>query len=200
MPLASAPIFAPMGLPELVNICYKTEKHSGKIMTRQVFYSFHYLPDNWRASQVRNMGVVEGSPAATDNDWEAVKRGGDAAIQKWIDGQLQGRTCTVVLIGQETAQRKWIDYEIHSSWNAKKGVLGIHVHNLKDVNSRQSAKGSNPFSHFSMEGDNAALSSLVKVYDPPFRDSIQCYNYIKQNLSTWIEDAIQIRNGLSGGF
>ena len=37
------------------------------------------VPDNWRASQVRNMGVVEGSPAATDNDWEAVKRGGDAA-------------------------------------------------------------------------------------------------------------------------
>jgi hypothetical protein len=28
--------------------------------TRKVFYSFHYMPDAWRASQVRNMGVVEG--------------------------------------------------------------------------------------------------------------------------------------------
>lgn len=26
------------------------------------FYSFHYAPDNWRASQVRNIGAVEGKP------------------------------------------------------------------------------------------------------------------------------------------
>ena len=30
-------------------------------MKRQVFYSFYYKPDNVRASQVRNMGVVEGT-------------------------------------------------------------------------------------------------------------------------------------------
>src|SRR4051794_17379767 len=95
-------------------------------MTRKAFYSFHYLPDHWRASQVRNVGAVEGNPAASDNDWETVKKGGDAAIQKWIDGQLSGRTCTVVLIGSETAKRKWIDYEIKKSWVDKKGVLGIN--------------------------------------------------------------------------
>lgn len=60
-------------------------------MARKVFYSFHYIPDNWRASQVRYIGAVEGNQPAKDNDWEAVKRGGDAAIQKWIDGQLEGR-------------------------------------------------------------------------------------------------------------
>lgn len=162
-------------------------------MTRQVFFSFHYSPDNWRASQVRNMGVVEGSPAASDNDWEAVKRGGEAAIKRWIDGQLEGRTCTVVLIGEQTARRKWIDYEIHSSWNAKKGLVGIHVHHLKDVGGLQSNKGTNPFAHIRMQRDGAALSSLAKVYDPPFNDSKKCYDYIKQNLGAWIEEAIRIR-------
>lgn len=29
-------------------------------MARRVFTSFHYVPDNWRASQVRNMGKIEG--------------------------------------------------------------------------------------------------------------------------------------------
>ena len=38
-----------------------------------VFYSFHYNADNARASQVRNMGVVEGNRPATDNEWEQVK-------------------------------------------------------------------------------------------------------------------------------
>ena len=30
-------------------------------MARRTFYSFHYKPDNWRAAQVRNMGVIEGN-------------------------------------------------------------------------------------------------------------------------------------------
>lgn len=163
-------------------------------MTRRVFYSFHYIPDNWRASQVRNIGTVEGNLAATDNDWETVKRGGDAAIERWIDGQLSGRTCTVVLIGTDTAQRKWIDYEIHKSWNSKKGLLGIHIHNLKDATQSQSGKGQNPFSHINMQRNSASLSSIVKAYDPPYTDSKLAYDYIKQNLSAWIEEAVRIRN------
>jgi len=81
-------------------------------MARRVFYSFHYLPDAWRTSQVRNIGAIEGSKPASDNDWEAVKKGGEKAIQKWIDDQLDGRSCTVVLIGKDTAKRKWINYQI----------------------------------------------------------------------------------------
>jgi len=163
-------------------------------MVRRIFYSFHYDPDNWRASQVRNMGVVEGDQPVTDNDWEAVKKGGDAAIERWIDGQLSGKSCCVVLIGSETAGRKWIDYEIYTSWNSKKGVLGIYVHNLKNVAGVQANRGANPFSQIRMQRDNASLSSIVKTYDPPYSDSKQCYDYIKQNLTSWIEEAIRIRD------
>src|SRR5579862_8725184 len=74
-------------------------------MARKAFYSFHYNPDNWRASQVRNMGAIEGNAAVSDNDWETVTKGGDAAIEKWIAGQLKGRSCTVVLVGKDTAGR-----------------------------------------------------------------------------------------------
>src|SRR5471030_1563080 len=102
-------------------------------MARKVFYSFHYQPDCSRAAQVRNMGVVDGTVPASDNDWESVKKGGDAAIKKWIDGQLNGTSCAVVLIGANTAGRKWIKYEIESAWNAGKGVLGIYIHGLKDL-------------------------------------------------------------------
>ena len=75
-------------------------------MARRCFYSFHYQPDNWRASQVRNMGVIEGNQPVGDNDWETVKRGGDRAVENWIADQMSGRSCTVVLIGAETAGRK----------------------------------------------------------------------------------------------
>lgn len=163
-------------------------------MARRAFYSFHYVPDNWRVSQVRNMGVVDGNKPATDNDWETVKKGGDAAIKKWIDDQLDGRSCTVVLIGSETAGRKWIDYEIEKSWNEGKGVLGIHVHNLKDSDGKQSSKGKNPFETFTMKKDQSKLSNIVKTYDPPYTDSKKVYDYINTNFSDWIEKAIEIRN------
>jgi hypothetical protein len=162
-------------------------------MTRKTFYSFHYVPDNWRVSQIRNIGVVEGNPSATDHDWEEVTKGGDAAIKKWIDGQLNGRTCTVVLIGAGTAKRKWIDYEIETSWNNKKGVLGINIHNLKNSYGEQSVKGVNPFAHFNVGNDRKPLSSLVETYDPPFNDSKQVYEYISKNIARWIEDAVSIR-------
>ena len=72
-------------------------------MARKVFYSFHYNPDNWRASQVRNIGAIEGNQPAKDNDWETITKGGDKAIEKWIADQMSGRSCVVVLIGAGTA-------------------------------------------------------------------------------------------------
>jgi hypothetical protein len=162
-------------------------------MARRAFYSFHYKPDCTRASQIRNMGVIEGNTPASDNDWETITSGGDKAIQKWIDEQLNGRSCTIVLIGQNTAGRKWINYEIGKSWNDGKGLLGIYIHNLKDIQGNQAIKGNNPFDGFTMKRDNSKLSSIVRTYDPPYTDSKQVYNYISQNMASWIEDAISIR-------
>jgi hypothetical protein len=160
-------------------------------MARIAFYSFHYVPDNWRASQVRNMGVIEGNRPASDNDWESIKRGGDTAIRRWIDDQIYGKSVSIVLIGSNTAGRKWINYEIKKSWDEKKGVLGVCVHNLKDKDGNQSTKGRNPFEDLMVAGTK--MSNIIKSYDPPYFISTQVYDYIKQNLSSWIEEAIRIR-------
>ena len=79
---------------------------------RQVFFSFEYNKDAWRASQVRNMGKVDNSSTFSDNDWEEVKEKTDAKIREWIDNQMAKRSCLVVLIGATTSGRKWINYEI----------------------------------------------------------------------------------------
>ena len=160
-------------------------------MARKAFYSFHYVPDNWRAGQVRNMRVIEGNEPVSDNDWESVTGKGDAAIQKWIDDQLSGKSVAVVLIGSKTAGRKWIKYEIKKAWEDGKGVLGVYVHNLKDKTGSQATKGLNPFADFNISG--TSLSSIVKAYDPPYSQSTDVYNHVSTNLLTWIEEAITIR-------
>jgi hypothetical protein len=163
-------------------------------MARRVFYSFHYQRDCARAARVRNMGVVEGNKPATDNDWEEITSGGDAAIEEWINGQLDGKSCNVVLIGENTAGRKWINYEIKSAWNSKKGLVGVYIHGLKDLDGYQASKGRNPFADFTIGEKKTLMSSVVKAYNPPYTDSKAVYNYISENLADWIEEAIDIRD------
>jgi len=164
-------------------------------MTRKAFYSFHYVPDNWRASQVRNMGLIEGNKPVSDNEWETIVDGGDDEIQEWIDDQLYGRSVAVILIGAGTAGRKWINYEISKVWSDRKGVFGINIHNLKDRDGYQANKGSNPFSWFTIDG--VSMGNIVKTYDPPFSTSTYVYNHIKENMCDWIEAAIEIRSEYS---
>lgn len=158
---------------------------------RNVFYSFHYKPDSHRAALVRNIGALTGNKPASDNDWEKITKGGDAAIKKWVDDQMAGRSCAVVLVGAQTAARKWINYEIEKAWNDGRGVLGVHVHNLKDLHGNQAAIGKDPFDYLTV--GNKTMSSIVECHNPPFATSTNVYNHIAANIETWIEDAIKIR-------
>ncbi len=162
-------------------------------MARRVFNTFHYKTDVHRVSQVRQMGVIEGQPILSSNEWEEVKGQGDSAIKAWIEKQMSGKSCSVVLIGKSTAGRKWVDYEIEKAWNDGRGVVGVYIHNLKDLNGSQSSKGNNPFAGFTVGTDKTPLSSIVKSYDPPYSNSTSVYSHIKDNLETWVEEAIEIR-------
>jgi len=152
---------------------------------RQVFYSFHYANDAMRVQQVRNIGMIEGNTPVNANDWESVKKKGDTAIQEWIDISMKNRSCVVVLVGSETANRKWIKYEIKKAWEDKKGLLGIYIHNLKDPKTGTCKQGANPFDIFTV--GKIKMSELVKCYNPKPTDA---YNDIKNNIEAWIEKAI----------
>ncbi|MCK1417665.1 TIR domain-containing protein [Bradyrhizobium sp. CW4] len=162
-------------------------------MARKCFYSFHFKPDNSRASQVRNIGVIEGNQPVSDNDWEAVKKGGDEAIKKWIEAQMKGRPCAVILVGNATANRKWINYEIIKAWDSGLGVVGIHVHGLKDLDGNTAIKGNNPFDYIGFGNTGKKLSAIVRCYDPAGATSKDRYDWISKHLENAVEEAITIR-------
>lgn len=156
---------------------------------RQVFFSFEYNKDVWRASQVRNMGKVSDSSTFSDNDWEEVKSKSDSEIKEWIEQQMEMRSCIVVLIGKTTSSRKWVKYEIEKAYELNKGIVGIYVHNLKDQDGNQTEKGSNPFySVFTNGGER--LSKYITCFDSNYSSSKYVYDDISNNLENLIEDAI----------
>ncbi len=89
---------------------------------RKIFYSFHYDNDVFRVQTIRNIGALEENEPVTPNEWETIKRRGDSAIERWIDDQIAKRSCVVVLIGSETGNRKFVQYEILRAWNEGKGL------------------------------------------------------------------------------
>ncbi len=166
-------------------------------MDIRCFYSFYYKPDSQRAAQVRQIGAIEGNRPASDNDWETVTSGGNAAIERWIASQMQGKSCTIVLIGSNTAGRKWINHEIIQSWNKGMGVVGIYIHGLKDLAQSTSAMGANPFDYITHSPTGKKLSTIVKCYNPAGTTSKEKYAWISKYLANAVEEAIQIRNSNS---
>lgn len=158
-------------------------------MARSTFFSFHYKPDCWRAAQIRNSWVTKEKERKAAGffdsaEWERVKKKQDSEIEKWIDSQLDGTSVTVVLIGTNTADRKWIDYEIKSSRRRGNGMLGIYIHNQRNSKGLTSTKGKNPFDSWytTRNGTKVYFSSLYKTYDWVNDDGYT-------NMGTWIEQA-----------
>ena len=159
---------------------------------RQVFFSFHYSRDVWRASQVRNMGKVDGSSTFSDNDWEEVRYKTDSKIKEWIDSQMAMRSCVVVLVGAETSTRKWVKYEIEKAMQLRKGIVGIRINKLEDSSGNQDREGGNPFySIYTSSGQR--LSNYVTLFEPSYKSSKYVYEEIDDNLERLIEEAIDNR-------
>ena len=156
-------------------------------MARRMFFSFHYERDIWRAGQVRNSWVTQDREAAGFWDaasWEEIKKKGQEAIKRWIDKQLEGTSVTVVLIGAETNNRKYVDYEIEQSRKRSKGLLGVYIHNLKDRSGDRDTKGKNPFDYWytTVNGQEKYYSSIYSTYDWVNDDGYD-------NLGDWVEKA-----------
>lgn len=75
-------------------------------------------------------------------------------------------------------------------------MVGVNVHGLKNKDGNQASKGSNPFVGFTVGQDEKKLSSIVKVYDPPFTTSRNVFDHISKNLEIWVEEAIEVRKNV----
>jgi hypothetical protein len=164
-------------------------------MSRRVFFSFHYQQNIWRVSQVRNSGVtqshVAGKQFLDHADWENVQRQGALSIKRWINTQLKGSSVTVVLIGSETASRKWVTYEIEQSQMLGKGMIGIRIHQIKGKDGKTSRRGENPFSH--VKAINQPKSFWSDFFPKYLSDQVPLYDWVDddgyKNFGAWVEEA-----------
>jgi len=157
------------------------------VATKTVFYSFHYERDVSRVQLVRNINALEGQPLLNAQEWEEVRGRGQQAVVDWIDKEMRYKRAVVVLIGQETASRPWVVYEIEKAWQEKKPLVGVRVHGLSSFGSVD-RPGTNPF-------DKASGVYGIPVFDPTRTDwsgnidTKATYANLGNNLESWVAQA-----------
>jgi hypothetical protein len=160
-------------------------------MVRRVFFSFHFDRDHWRANQVRNSWLTQDDRESAGYidaaDWESLKRQGDDPIKRWINDQMKGTSVTAVLIGRETYDRDWVEYEIKKSWRDGNGIVGIRIHNLEDKSGYTDSRGKNPLSKIYIEENEQK-----KFFDDIFNTYRWKRDSGYDNLGDWVEEAAQI--------
>lgn len=97
------------------------------------------------------------------------------------------RSCVIVLIGTETASRKWVQYEIKEAWKRGKGIVGIYINKLKNSQGEQSQKGDNPLKMFCVD---ETFNYIVQHSEPRDEHEINL-----GDVCTTFESIYQLRNG-----
>jgi hypothetical protein len=52
--------------------------------------------------------------------------------RKTIEKGLKQTSVMAVLIGETTANRKWVNYEIITTFERGNGIMGIHINQIRD--------------------------------------------------------------------
>lgn len=124
-------------------------------MPRRTFFSFHYVPDVWRAWNVRNSWVVKDGTKEDrgffDNSvFEASKREGDDVLKRFLREGLENTSVTCVLAGANTWQRRWVRYEIARSIVKGNGLLTVAIHGVRNTEQELGEKGADPLAQMGL--------------------------------------------------
>jgi hypothetical protein len=104
---------------------------------------------------------------------EKARREGDTAIKRMIDNALDGTSVTVVCVGYQTANRRYVNYEIEKSLERGNGLVAVQIHHLKDENGQTDFPGSIP-------------SRITQA-------GFKAYQYVDAaSLARWIDEAARI--------
>jgi hypothetical protein len=140
-----------------------------------VFFSFHYSHDYDRITRIMESFTSKTgntcTPFITDDEIERMKREGLESILTWIETEVSKADAVVLLIGEHSYGRYFIDYEIAMAKKYNIPVIGIYIDQIPD---RTGALGKR----------NSELWNDIQVYD-------WINDQGEINIDSWIEKKIE---------
>ena len=140
-------------------------------MAKKVFFSFHYQDViDFRANVVRKHGdfkLNKDEAGFYDSSiWEEAKKESDLALKRLINKGVSNTSNTCVLVGTDTFNRRWVDYEIMKSIKKGNHIFAVHINSIKCKNQKTKINGNNPLYYLGYSFDKTGKK-------------IQLHNYIE---------------------
>ncbi|RYM35732.1 hypothetical protein ERX46_01690 [Brumimicrobium glaciale] len=141
-------------------------------MSRRVFFSFNFEDvSDFKVNVVRNSRAFKNNGLETTfvdkSLWEEALKKSPNTIKTLIDIGMKGTSATTLLIGVNTTNRRWVNYEIINSFVEGKGILAIHLNRIRSRTTKKiSRKGVNPLSRLKLRID----SECKKIYFYELKD------------------------------
>jgi hypothetical protein len=123
-------------------------------MPRYTFFSFCYEDvKNFKVNVVRNSWLLNHSSETfiDGSIWEKEKSKGATVIKNLIETGLKKTSVTAILIGDETANRRWVKYEIVKSFEKGNGMFAININRIRGKDQTISARGLNPLDRLAFQ-------------------------------------------------
>lgn len=110
-------------------------KISSMPLKRHNIFISHHSADDPQVQALKNRLVSQGYNVynySIDSKKYQDRRPSDAAITRLLRMQIRRSQTVVVLLGPDTANRKWVNYEIRQAHRQRKRIIGVYRHGLKD--------------------------------------------------------------------
>ena len=138
-------------------------------MAKKVFFSFHYQDViDFRANVVRNHGnfkLNKDEAGFYDSSiWEEAKKTSDLALKRLINKGIKNTSNSCVLVGTNTFERRWVDYEIMKSLKEGNHIFAVHINSIKCKNQKTKVKGNNPLYYLGYSIDSTGKKLSLHNY------------------------------------
>lgn len=143
---------------------------------RRVYLCFDYHQDLARINRIRQIpGVAVNAPAGFKDAsyWNSIHSRGEVTALRAIDAALENTSVTVVCLDRLTSSCKYVMYVVEHTLDLGHGLVGVHIHNVRDARGNTSDRGSPPW--------------LIKI------SGFKVYDYTNQeDLAHYIEEAADL--------
>lgn len=152
---------------------------------RRIFPSFQW-EDAWLVNQIVNrpvvmgvheMGFVNGVPP------EEV-HASDEAIRRWIRNSMNGCSCLVLFVGEETYKSRWVKFELEEARRLNMGRIAVWLTGMQDRFGRLCGNGPDPYAENGLYSRSPGQGYIIKRYSWLGDNGAQ-------NLGRWIDEAVQ---------
>ena len=94
----------------------------------RIFVSYHHGGDQWFYKEFSRV-FHDQYEAIEDRSLDRAKDSDDPDYVRWAiaNKDIKGTSCTIVLCGAQTYQRKYVDWEIKATLDDQHGLIGIRL-------------------------------------------------------------------------